>query len=462
MTGGARFTLIGAIVLLALAGCGRGFFQDAERAPWRREAEVACLQSGAIKLGAGAEQIEPIEGPGVCGADFPLRVTALGEPPLLSFADQLRPPARIPDASAADMPRWPVRPANYARPPLDVAPPPGAPADGTNMRWVTGPPGIDRSQVAAPAGPPMSITPHTAPAVTAVPVDAQRRAAPPRPWVPPDDIPDDAVIPPGGSAAVPAPSVRPAYDPPPQPPRLGPARGPYNPAGTPQAAMQPAGKLACPMVSALDRWVSDGVQPAAMHWFNAPVVVIHQIGSYACRGMNGAGGHGISEHAFGNALDVSGFTLADGRKITIKDGWHGTPEEQGFLRDVHLYACETFVTVLGPGYNAAHYNHFHVDLMRRPNGRRPCRPAAVRGEVVAAKVRAQQYAEKQKAPRYTGSIAARLKAKSDLLEAIAGEDGHVIEEEGDVTGSIATADAPRIGTRPRPAVRLEVGRAAAY
>ncbi len=104
--------------------------------------------------------------------------------------------------------------------------------------------------------------------------------------------------------------------------------------------------------------------------------------------MNGAGGHGISEHAFGNALDIAGFTLADGRKISVQHGWHGTPEEQGFLHDVQLYACETFVTVLAPGYNAAHYNHIHVDLMRRKNGRRPCRPTAIKGEVVAARARA--------------------------------------------------------------------------
>ena len=56
----------------------------------------------------------------------------------------------------------------------------------------------------------------------------------------------------------------------------------------------------------------------------------------------------ISEHAFGNALDIAGFTFADGRKITVKNGWHGTPEEQGFLHDVHLYACEIFTTLLRP------------------------------------------------------------------------------------------------------------------
>ena len=87
--------------------------------------------------------------------------------------------------------------------------------------------------------------------------------------------------------------------------------------------------------------------------------------------MVGAGTAHISEHAFGNALDIAAFTLADGRTITVQDGWHGSPEEQGFLHDVQLYACETFTTVLAPGYNAAHYNHIHVDLMRRASGRRP-------------------------------------------------------------------------------------------
>jgi len=468
MTGGARFSIIGAVVLLALAGCGRGFFQDAERAPWRHEAEVACLKSGAVKVGTAAVQIEPIEGPGACGADFPLKVTALGEFPAMSFADGLRPPARIPNASAANMPRWPVYQHRYPDPPrvapVDAAPVQPATIDGEQLRWVVGPPGINRAQAAAPAGQPMSIVPSdeapmSAPrSLPAYPPRAGPRPAP-QASARPDDIPDDAAVPPGGSAAVPEPRMQPAYnaarEPARAPPRLGPMREPYNPAAMPQATLTPPAKLACPIVSALDRWVSDGVQPAALHWFNAPVAVIHQIGSYSCRSMNGAGGHGISEHAFGNALDIAGFTLADGRKITVKDGWHGTPEEQGFLHDLQLYACETFVTVLAPGYNAAHYNHFHVDLMRRPNGRRPCRPTAIRGEVVAARARAH-YASKHGAPRYTGSIGAVMKAaKAGSDEAVAGEDGYVPDDDGDVTGSLTarSADAPRLRLPDRPAGR---------
>ena len=171
------------------------------------------------------------------------------------------------------------------------------------------------------------------------------------------------------------------------------------------AAVTPPATLACPLVSALDRWVSEGVQPAALRWFGAPG---HRdqadLGLFLPRAWSARGTSHISEHAFGNALDIAGFTLADGRKVTVKDGWHGTPEEQGFLHDVQLYACETFSTVLAPGYNAAHYDHIHVDLMRRESGRRPCRPDAIPGEVVAAKARAV-YASKQRGPAYTGSIA---------------------------------------------------------
>jgi hypothetical protein len=84
--------------------------------------------------------------------------------------------------------------------------------------------------------------------------------------------------------------------------------------------------------------------------------------------MNGNSRAHISEHAFGNALDIASFTLADGRRISVKDGWKGLPEEQGFLRDVQGAACQQFNTVLAPGSNVYHYDHIHVDLMRRASG----------------------------------------------------------------------------------------------
>jgi hypothetical protein len=154
---------------------------------------------------------------------------------------------------------------------------------------------------------------------------------------------------------------------------------------TGSVAVQPAATLACPIVSALDTWFASGVQPAAMRWFGVPVAEIKQISAYSCRGMNGQPGAKISEHAFGNALDIASFTLADGRRITVKDGWRGLPEEQGFLRDVHASACQQFSTVLAPGSNAFHYDHIHVDLMRRSSGRQVCNPAPIPGDQIAAR-----------------------------------------------------------------------------
>ena len=117
------------------------------------------------------------------------------------------------------------------------------------------------------------------------------------------------------------------------------------------------------------------------------MVEIKQISAYSCRGMNGQPGANISEHAFGNALDIAAFVLADGRKITVERGWKGTVEEQAFLHDVQLAACDQFTTVLAPGSNVYHYNHIHVDLMRRASGRRICQPGAVDGEQIAAMAR---------------------------------------------------------------------------
>jgi len=76
-------------------------------------------------------------------------------------------------------------------------------------------------------------------------------------------------------------------------------------------------------------------------------------------------------------------------RITVKDGWRGLPEEQGFLRDVQAAACQQFSTVLAPGSNAYHYDHIHVDLMRRASRRVVCEPQAVSGEEIAARIGAR-------------------------------------------------------------------------
>ncbi len=135
--------------------------------------------------------------------------------------------------------------------------------------------------------------------------------------------------------------------------------------------------LDCSMVAELDQWLADTVQPAAQARFGARVARIDSMGSYACRGMNNQSGAQLSEHAFGNALDIGGFVLEDGRQITLlRDWWRGDEQARAFLMDVHRGSCEHFTTVLSPGSNAFHYNHIHVDLaVHGRSGRTICKPA---------------------------------------------------------------------------------------
>src|SRR5215207_1944839 len=133
--------------------------------------------------------------------------------------------------------------------------------------------------------------------------------------------------------------------------------------------------LACPIIPTIDGWLSEVVQPAASLYFGTAVAEVKS-GSYSCRPRNNRNGAKLSEHAFGNALDVMGFRFADGRELTIVKGWRGAPEEQEFLREVFVGACQHFTTVLGPGADPFHYDHFHLDLARHdPRGqRRVCKP----------------------------------------------------------------------------------------
>ena len=404
MTRGVRLYLVGSFVLVSLAGCGRGFFQTAEREPWRREAEIACLKSGVVHESASLVRIDPINGPGMCGAEFPLKVSALDTGGTFGFADELRPPGGIPTAQ----PRWPISPApqpqaaypQFAYPESTAGSSYPASSSGTVSRAPLSQPSMSQA--------PYSSGPSSSGPSSSGPMSLNA------PGVRPTEE-DEIELPPEGEpgAASPpayrsAPNSSPGYERAPAEaplPRLGTAPGAQVAAIGP-VTVKPAATLACPIVSVLDKWIAEDVQPAAQRWFGAPVVEIKQISAYSCRGMNGNSNAHISEHAFGNALDVAAFTLADGRRISVQDGWHGLAEEQGFLRDVQGAACRHFNTVLAPGSNVYHYNHIHVDLMRRASGRIICEPAAISGEQVAARVSSRTAYRAE--PGVTGSISQRL------------------------------------------------------
>jgi hypothetical protein len=133
--------------------------------------------------------------------------------------------------------------------------------------------------------------------------------------------------------------------------------------------------LACPIIPRIDTWLDEIVKPAAMLYFGVTVIDV-KAGSYSCRPRNNQRGAKVSEHAFGNALDVMAFILADGREVTVVRGWKGNPAEQEFLREAFVGACRYFNTVLGPGSDPYHSDHLHLDLARHnPRGdRRVCRP----------------------------------------------------------------------------------------
>jgi hypothetical protein len=124
----------------------------------------------------------------------------------------------------------------------------------------------------------------------------------------------------------------------------------------------------CDVARALGEWTKDTLQPAARKAFGARVVKIESMGGYSCRNVIGrpqAAGN-RSEHATGNAIDIGGFLLSNGRRVTIVAGWNGMNDEREFLRTIRGGACKRFQTVLSPDYNAAHYNHLHFDLGRGP------------------------------------------------------------------------------------------------
>lgn len=126
-------------------------------------------------------------------------------------------------------------------------------------------------------------------------------------------------------------------------------------------ALSNLGPVACPLAESFAGWARFGVDRAAQQILGSPLVRIETMGSYNCR--NVAGSDRRSAHASANAIDVSGFVLADGRRITIKGNWSaGTAKERQFLEIVHQSACKRFGTVLGPDYNAAHKDHLHLEL----------------------------------------------------------------------------------------------------
>ena len=124
------------------------------------------------------------------------------------------------------------------------------------------------------------------------------------------------------------------------------------------------GPMTCPLADSLAGWARYGVDRAAQQILGSPLTKIETMGSYNCRNI--AGSPRRSAHATGNAIDVSGFVLADGRRITVSGDWADkSPQVQRFFTAIHSSACKRFGTVLSPAYNAAHHDHLHLEMSAR-------------------------------------------------------------------------------------------------
>lgn len=120
----------------------------------------------------------------------------------------------------------------------------------------------------------------------------------------------------------------------------------------------------CPLAVAFALFERYSLQPAAQAVFGQAVTRVDHLGSFACRNMYNRTEGRLSQHASANALDIAGFRLADGRSISVLKDWPGEGDKARFLRQVRDSACDDFNVVLSPDYNAAHRNHFHLDMGR--------------------------------------------------------------------------------------------------
>ena len=120
----------------------------------------------------------------------------------------------------------------------------------------------------------------------------------------------------------------------------------------------------CPLAVAWTLFDAHVLQPSARRHFRQDVTRVIHAGSYACRNINHRIGGRRSEHATANALDVSGFVLSDGSRVTVLQDWRDGGRKAAFLRDLRAGGCRFFDVVLSPDFNEAHRDHFHFDMGR--------------------------------------------------------------------------------------------------
>ncbi|MBD0684655.1 MULTISPECIES: extensin family protein [unclassified Pseudomonas] len=129
-----------------------------------------------------------------------------------------------------------------------------------------------------------------------------------------------------------------------------------------EVALSSSFLASCSLAVAFALFERHALQPAAQAAYGQKVSRVDHLGSFACRNMYGRENGARSQHATASALDIAGFRLADGRTVSVLRDWPKDSADARFLRQVRDGACDMFSVVLSPDYNAAHRNHFHLDV----------------------------------------------------------------------------------------------------
>ncbi|HEX3180452.1 MAG TPA: extensin family protein [Beijerinckiaceae bacterium] len=130
--------------------------------------------------------------------------------------------------------------------------------------------------------------------------------------------------------------------------------------------LEPPVAMRCRLAGAIAQWIIEDVAPAVAA-SGQPLAALSGVGGYECRGRNGVAGAKLSEHAIGNAMDIAGLKLADGKIISVQQN-----DMPVLFEKIRASACARFSTVLGPGADASHKTHLHVDLQERRHGYKMC------------------------------------------------------------------------------------------
>jgi hypothetical protein len=325
-----------------LAGCSSTSFEEAERPKWRQQAEAQCMARKDY-----ARFMAPVR-------DYGGTMIAAAPPFMTPRADDGAPPL-APSRPSLAAPAAPMPPGTVASAGVAATPPPFKPGLL---------PPLDESEI-EPDLPPIA---GSEPMVVPFPADG-------------DVILDGGGTPiklgPAGPlsyATVDAPALagdrqRVAIMPIPEIKgrSICGADQPLSVSAIPVAGIDltPSVKMNCPTTVAFGRWVDEVMQPAAVRHFGQPVRKVLNSGSYQCRSVGFRRDSGWSEHAFANAIDVTGFELADGTRFKLLESWPAGDQRSAFLREVQEGACGIFTTVLGPEFDAQHANHFHFDMRQR-------------------------------------------------------------------------------------------------